>query len=95
MEKYPDYLLLENEPVENLHHQLLAWPLREVLEIEGLITSTMLVDANFGICVTVNGRFVLKAPDWFYIPHVLSVEPGAIRRTYTPNLEGEIPAVVI
>lgn len=94
-EKYPDYLLLKNEPVENLHHQLLASALREVLEIEGLITSKVLVGANLGICVTVNGRYVLKAPDWFYIPNVLPVEPGEIRRTYTPNLEGEIPAMVM
>jgi len=43
----------------------------------------------------VNGKIVVKAPDWFYVPSVLPVPVGVIRRSYTPHTEGEVPAVVM
>lgn len=94
-EKLPDDFQLPDEPVENIKHPLLASALREVLEIAGFITTSMLIADNFGICATVDGKIVVKAPDWVYIPNVLPVVPGVIRRSYTPHVEGDVPAVVI
>jgi hypothetical protein len=94
-EKLPADFQLPDDPVENLHHPLLASALREMLELAGFITSDMLIASNFGICATVNRKIVIKAPDWFYIPSVLPVPAGMIRRSYTPHTEGEVPAVVM
>lgn len=94
-EKLPDDFKLPDDPVENLHHPLLASALREMLDLAGFITPDMLIGSNFGICATVNGKIVIKAPDWFYVPSVLPVPVGVIRRSYTPHTEGEVPAVVM
>src|SRR4028118_809189 len=94
-EKLPDDFQLPDDPVENLHHPLLASALRELLELAGFITPNTLIGSNFGICATVNGKIVVKAPDWVYIPSVLPVPVGVIRRSYTPHTEGEVPAVVM
>ena len=94
-EKLPADFKLPDEPVENLHHPLLASALREMLDLAGFITPDMLIGSNFGICATVNGKIVIKAPDWFYVPSVLPVPVGVIRRSYTPHTEGEVPAVVM
>jgi hypothetical protein len=37
----------------------------------------------------------VKALDWFYVPQVLSVPEGVIRRSYTPNLQGQPVAIVM
>ncbi len=55
----------------------------------------MLIASNFGLCATVNNQTVVKAPDWVYIPSVKPIASGEIRRSYTPHLEGEIPAIVL
>jgi Uma2 family endonuclease len=94
-EKLPADFQLPDDPVENLHHPLLASALREMLDLAGFITPNMLIASNFGICATVNGKIVVKAPDWFYVPSVLPVPVGVIRRSYTPHTEGEVPAVVM
>lgn len=94
-EKLPDDFPLPDNPVENIYQPLLASTLREILEIAGLITPSMVIASNFGICATVEGKTVVKAPDWVYIPNVLPVPSGVIRRSYTPNLEGDRPAVVM
>ena len=84
---------LEDEPVENTGQPLLAGALRESLEISGFIQPQMLIASNFGLCATINGQFVAKAPDWVYVPVVNEVLGE--RKSYTPNLEGDIPAVVM
>ena len=94
-EKLPADFQLPDDPVENLHHPLLASALREMLDLAGFINPNMLIASNFGICATVNGKIVVKAPDWFYVPSVLPVPVGLIRRSYTPHTEGEVPAVVM
>ncbi|HEY9602932.1 MAG TPA: Uma2 family endonuclease, partial [Allocoleopsis sp.] len=94
-EKLPNDFQLPDDPVENLHHPLLASALREMLELAEWITPNMLIASNFGICATVNGKIVVKAPDWVYVPSVLPVPAGVIRRSYTPHAEGEVPAVVM
>ncbi|HEY9604131.1 MAG TPA: hypothetical protein V6C85_21130 [Allocoleopsis sp.] len=113
-ERLPDDYKLEEEPVENTGQPLIAGALRESLELRGYITPEMLIASNLGICATVNGELVIKAPDWFYVPRVQplaqqcdSVKRSyseerasallltADRKSYTPNLEGDTPSIVM
>jgi Uma2 family endonuclease len=94
-EKLPDDFILDEEPVENIDQPLLAAALREILEIAGLIVAGILVAPNMGICATVDSKLVIKAPDWFYARNVQPLSSQEIRRSYTPNLEGEVPAIVM
>ncbi len=94
-EKLPDGVPLEEEPVENTGQPLIAGALRESLELAGFIKPDMLIASNFGIFATVNGDLVIKAPDWLYVPSVLPLNPPRDQRSYTPHLEGEVPAVVM
>lgn len=94
-EKLPDDFQLPDDPVENINHPLLASALREILEIAGFITASMLIASNFGICATVNGKIVVKAPDWVYIANVLPVATGVMRRSYTPHREGDVPVIIM
>jgi Uma2 family endonuclease len=94
-EKLPDDFQLEEQPVENTGQPLIAGALREILELMGYIKPEMLIASNFGLCATVNSELIIKAPDWVYVPSVLPIEPGKDRKSYTPQLEGEIPSVVM
>ncbi|MEG4088830.1 Uma2 family endonuclease [Microcoleus sp. Pol12B4] len=94
-EKLPDDFILDEEPVENIDQPLLAAALGEILEIAGLIVTGILVAPNMGICATVDSKLVIKAPDWFYARNVQPLSSQEIRRSYTPNLEGEVPAIVM
>jgi hypothetical protein len=94
-EKLPDDFILPDEPVDNNLQPLLAAALRESLELAGLILESMLIASNFGLCATVKTQTVVKAPDWVYIPSVKPIARGEIRRSYTPDLQGEIPAIVL
>ncbi|MEG4455033.1 Uma2 family endonuclease [Microcoleus sp. N9_A1] len=94
-EKLPDDFILDEEPVENIDQPLLAAALREILEIAGLILEHILIASNMGVCATLNGKLVIKAPDWFYARNVQPLVAPGIRRSYTPNLEGEIPDIVL
>ncbi|MBD2526156.1 Uma2 family endonuclease [Nostoc sp. FACHB-133] len=92
-EALPADFQLEDEPVENTGQPLLAGALRESLEISGFIQPQMLIASNFGLCATINGQFVAKAPNWVYVPSVNQVLGE--RKSYTPNLDGDIPAIVM
>lgn len=94
-EKLPDDFQLEEQPVENTGQPLIAGALREILELRGFIKPEMLIASNFGLCATVNSELVIKAPDWVYVPSVLPIESGKDRKSYTPQLEGDIPSVVM
>ena len=94
-EKLPADFILDEEPVENIDQPLLAAALREILEIAGFIVAGILIAPNMGICATLNDKLVIKAPDWFYARNVQPFPNQEIRRSYTPNLEGDIPAIVI
>lgn len=94
-EKLPHDFILDEEPVENIDQPILAAALRESLEIAGLIQESVLVASNLGICATLNDKLVIKAPDWFYVSRTESLPPQEIRRSYTPNLEGETPAIIM
>ena len=90
-EALPKEFQLEDEPVENTGQPILAGALRESLEISGFIQPQMLIASNFGLCATVNGQLIIKAPDWVYVPSVKEVQSH--RKSYTPILEGEIPLI--
>jgi Uma2 family endonuclease len=94
-EKLPSDFKLPDDPVENIDQPLLAAALRESLELAGFILASMLIASNFGLCAKVNDKTIVKAPDWVYVPSVLPAEVGEVRRSYTPNAEGEVPAVVM
>lgn len=74
-EKLPDDFPLPDDPVDNINQQLLAAALTESLELAGRIQPSMLIGINFGICATLDGKLVVKAPDWFYVRSVLPTQP--------------------
>ena len=102
-DKLPENFKLEEEPVEHTGQPLIAGALREPLELMGYIKPEMLIGTNLGICATVNNELEIKAPDWFYVSSVQLLADGTVplshkttdRKSYTPNLEGEIPAIVM
>jgi hypothetical protein len=91
-DKLPLHFKLPDDPVDDLAHPLLAEALREAL---GLISPTQLVATNFGIVATVNEEFVVKAPDWVYIPDAIPIKEGQDPRSYTPYKEGALPEIVM
>ena len=82
-EKLPDDFVLDDEPVDNINQPLLAAALTESLEQNGKLPENALTTTNYGICATLNHRFVVKAPDWSYIPSTKSREE--VKRSYTPR----------
>ncbi|MEL6164799.1 MAG: Uma2 family endonuclease, partial [Cyanobacteria bacterium J06628_3] len=72
----------------------IAAVLTESLELAGRLPSTALATTNYGICATVNDKVVVKAPDWAYVPKI-NVAREEVKRSYTPNLQGDIPVVVM
>jgi Uma2 family endonuclease len=91
--KPPEDFVLDDTPVDNTGQPLIAGALRESLELAGRLPPQGLVAMNFGLCVKIEGELTLKAPDWLYVPQVN--EPGIERKSYTPNLEGEGPIIVM
>jgi hypothetical protein len=91
--KPPADFKLDHTPVDNTTQPLLAGALQESLEITGRIQPENLVATNFGICAKVNEELTLKAPDWVYVARVN--QPGLDRKSYTPELEGDTPAIVM
>jgi len=93
-ELLPEDFILDDEPVDNVNQPLIAAVLTESLELAGRLPSTALVTTNYGICATVNGKIVVKAPDWTYVPQI-NVSRKEVKRSYTPYLQGEIPVVIM
>ncbi|MCT7975137.1 Uma2 family endonuclease [Laspinema olomoucense] len=93
-EKFPDHFVLPDDPVDHINEPILAAALTESLRLAGKLPETALTTTNYGICATLNGKFVVKAPDWAYIPHI-TVDLSEVNRCYTPRLQGEIPALVL
>ena len=93
-EKLPDDFLLPNDPVDNIDQPALAAALTDSLEQAGLLQENALVTTNYGVCATLDGKIVVKAPDWMYVPQIV-VSQDEIRRSYTPQLQGGIPAIVM
>jgi len=93
-EKLPDDFVLPDDPVDNINQPALAAALTESLQLAGKLPGTALTPTNYGICATINGKIVVKAPDWAYIPHI-TVARSQVVRSYTPRLQGEILALVL
>ncbi|MCM1982898.1 Uma2 family endonuclease [Lyngbya confervoides] len=94
-EALPADFVLPDDPVENIQQPSLAAALTDALGCAALIQAQMLIGSNFALVATVNGKIVVKAPDWFYVPQVHPVAPGVIRRSYTPHLQGSGVGVVM
>lgn len=94
-DKLPKDFILEEEPIQNIDHFLLAATLREILEIAGLIGEETLIASHLGIFVKMDDQLVIKAPDWFYARNVKALPNNEIRRSYTPHLEGDIPDLIV
>jgi Uma2 family endonuclease len=93
-DKLPDAYILPDDPVDNIYQPLLAEGLRDGLETMGLASAQSLLPTNYGICATVDGTIVVKAPDWAYVP-TISVSREQVERSYTPHLQGDPPVVVM
>lgn len=93
-EKLPDDFVLDDEPVDNINQPSLAAALTESLEIAGKLPENALTTTNYGICATVNQKMVVKAPDWAYIA-AIRVPRSEVKRSYTPQLQGDIPVVIM
>ncbi|WP_017314999.1 Uma2 family endonuclease [Mastigocladopsis repens] len=93
-EKLPDDYVLPNHPVDNINQPPLAAALTESLEITGRLPDNALTPTNYGICATLNGKIVIKAPDWAYVPSI-RVAREEVKRSYTPQLQGDMPVVVM
>ena len=94
-QELPADFVLPDDPVENLQQPALAAALTDALGQAGRIPPEALLGTNFALVATVNGKTIVKAPDWFYIPRAYPVDPQVIRRSYTPYLQGEGVAVVM
>lgn len=93
-EKLPDDFPLPDDPVDNIDQPTLAAALSESLEQAGRLREDVLIATNYGVCATMGGKIVVKAPDWMYVPRIW-VSQQEVRRSYTPQLQGEMPALVI
>jgi Putative restriction endonuclease len=91
--KPPDDFVLDDTPVENDGQPVIAGALRESLELAGKLPAEGLIASNFGLCLRIGDDLTLKAPDWLYVPQVN--QPGLPRKSYTPNLEGTVPDIVM
>lgn len=93
-QKLPPHYKLPDDPVDNINQPTLAAALSEILEQNGLLPENALTCTNYGICATFNGKIVVKAPDWAYIPQI-TVPRDEVIRSYTPFLEGENLTIAI
>jgi Uma2 family endonuclease len=93
-EKLPDDVILDDEPVDNINQPAIAAALTESLALADLLPAQALVMTNYGLCATLNGQTVVKAPDWGYVPEI-RVPRDQVKRSYTPQLQGDFPAVVM
>lgn len=93
-ETLPDDYVLPNDPVDNINQPFLAAALTESLQLAERLLETALTPTNYGICATLNGRLVIKAPDWAYVPRI-TVPRREVMRSYTPHLQGDSPTIVM
>ncbi len=93
-EKLPDDYPLPDDPVDNRTQPALAAALTESLGVNDRLPSTAATTTNYGICATIDGKIVVKAPDWSFIPAV-RVSPQQVERSYTPGLDGDGLAIVM
>ncbi|MGG6266758.1 Uma2 family endonuclease [Leptolyngbya sp. AN03gr2] len=93
-EKLPADYVLPNDPVDNITQPMLAMALTDSLAQAGKLSETTLTPTNYGICATIDSKIVVKAPDWSFVPQI-TVPRSEVERSYTPNLQGSIPVIVM
>ena len=93
-EKLPPDFVLPDDPVDNISQPPLASALTESLGLSGYLSQTAFTCSNYGICARLDGKTVVKAPDWAWV-RATTVSREEIDRSYTPHLEGDIPIVVM
>ena len=93
-ELLPDDYILPDDPVDNINQPAIAAALTDALATANLLNDNNFTCTNYGICATLNDRIVVKAPDWAFIPE-LRVPKADVVRSYTPQLQGSVPAVVM
>lgn len=78
----PDDFIFPDD-LDNLDQPLLAAALTESLELAGYLQPEMLVAANFRLCAKVDGKTVVKAPDWMLVRStnaMLPIQPDVATR---------------
>jgi Uma2 family endonuclease len=93
-EQLPDDYPIPDDPVDNINQPMLAAALTEALRLANVLPEQSLTSTNYPICATYNGTKVIKAPDWAYIPQI-GVTRQQVNRSYTPNLHGDLPLIVL
>lgn len=93
-EKLPDDYPLPDDPVDNINQPILAAALTESLQQARKLSEQSLTPSNYGICATLDGKMVVKAPDWAFIPQI-TVPHDEVARSYTPQLQGDVPLIVM
>ncbi len=96
-EVLPSDYPLPDDPVENEQQPLLAAALTDALAAAQRLTPDQLCASNIALVATLNGKVVVKAPDWFYVPRLYARTQlrEAPRRSYTPHQEGDPVGVVM
>ncbi len=94
-EKLPANFILPDDPVESIAQPLLAAALNDSLETAQHLAPETMVASNMALVVKINQRTIVKAPDWFYVAKVNPVGKNVIRRSYSPHIDGEVPAIVM
>jgi Uma2 family endonuclease len=93
-EKLPDDYPIPDDPVDNMNQPLLAAALTDALRTADRLPTAAITPTNYPICATYNDVMVIKAPDWAYIPNI-NTTLQAVNRSYTPNLQGDLPSIVL
>jgi Uma2 family endonuclease len=93
-EKLPDGYPIPDDPVDNINQPPIAAALTDSLNQSGHLTPPALATTDYGLCATVNGKTILKAPDWSFIPRI-TVDRAEVFLSYTPHLQGEVPTIVL
>jgi Uma2 family endonuclease len=93
-EQLPDDYPIPDDPVDNINQPMLAAALTDALRMANYLSDTTLTPTNYPICATYNRTKIIKAPDWAYIPQI-GVTRQQVNRSYTPNLHGDLPIIVL
>lgn len=92
-EKLPADFVLPDDPVDNLDQIPLGSALSNLLVANGCLPPQAMTCTRYALVAKLDGRTVVKAPDWAYIPEV-RVPREQVLHSYTPHLEGTPPALV-
>ena len=90
----PDDYPIPDDPVDNRTQPLLAAALTDSLSAADHLPPQSITFTNYPICATLQGRIVLKAPDWGYVPQV-TVPKAEVNRSYTPYRQGSTLAIAL